>query len=721
MWISLGLAATLLINIPFLGNLDLRRMWRGHQAKSGVAADSLPPLWRHASRLALENEFVFSDLPTLSPQGSIGLPTGLRMTNDPRSLHVSVEPDSGTLVTSPIFGDVAVGPGVSQPLSDYGNQLTAQKFHDIWEQTSKDRINNLGENTPAPAGVQPGGGGVHLPLGKLPTPVASILGPGGPALNVRGSENIRISGTSSWTNQQVGQIGQKKSLFPTLDMQQDLDIQLEGQLSDRIRVNLLQNSANQIPLSNRIAINYRGDEDALFQQIDLGNTNLSLPGTQYVSYSGKNEGLFGMKATSRMGPLDFTLLASKQEGRSERAVYTGGSSSQQQLIRDLEYVRGVYFFIQDPNFGPYDIPDDSIKVYRDDGISTNDITTYRGTALPDPTQIATALSADSTRLGIGPVAIRGQFDKLNLGADRDYEVLSNIYGTGWKIIRLTQPLLSSQRLAVTYRRRPMQNGSGVGDYESIGGKFVTDVDGAQSLVMKLVRVAPDVIPHSDVSFDSTAALFPLRSWSCATSTSWRASASIPRRSSSRSGRVRSSRRRSRCRGPGRACPYIEVVGLDNIDESTGTPAPGHDNKVDQLLTSVLSRPFVDYENGTLMLPEPRPFAPRIGPNGKPFDLAVSNALNRRATLTGGQETETTPNPVIYDRYLPQPEDAGYFLLVEFTAARRRARSRSAAAICSRAARRSRSTGRCSSAAVTTTSTTTSGVWCSSASSARRTS
>ena len=43
---------------------------------------------------------------------------------------------------------------------------------------------------------------------SLPTRVQSLLGPGGPALRVSGSENIRISGTSNWTNQQVGPLGQ---------------------------------------------------------------------------------------------------------------------------------------------------------------------------------------------------------------------------------------------------------------------------------------------------------------------------------------------------------------------------------------------------------------------------------------------------------------------------------------------------------------------------------
>src|SRR5262249_61426672 len=124
---------------------------------------------------------------------------------------------------------------------------------------------------------------------RLPLPLSGQVGPGGPALNVSGSESIRLSGTSNWTNQTLGVVGQKQSLFPSLDMQQDLDIRLEGQLSDRVKVNLLQNSANQVPLANRIAINYRGDEDDFIQAVDLGNTNLSLPGTQYVSYSGKNE------------------------------------------------------------------------------------------------------------------------------------------------------------------------------------------------------------------------------------------------------------------------------------------------------------------------------------------------------------------------------------------------------------------------------------------------
>src|SRR4030095_14332590 len=97
-----------------------------------------------------------------------------------------------------------------------------------------------------------------------------------------------------------------------------------------------QNSANQIPLANRIAINYKGDEDDLVQAFDLGNTNLSLPGTQYVSYSGRNDGLFGVMSQLRLGSTDLSVIASKQEARSERTQFVGSTQYRTVSIDDWQ-------------------------------------------------------------------------------------------------------------------------------------------------------------------------------------------------------------------------------------------------------------------------------------------------------------------------------------------------------------------------------------------------
>ena len=330
--------------LPGLKGLPMPASKEHARAKAAaIAADTLPPPWRPSWRLALENQFVTFGL------GSIGRPYGpikLLPAYDPRKVRISVEPDSGSYRSVVEVGDISLGAGYRRQLDQFSREYAMRTFREHWLERSRRDLNSLGSNTP----VQRQGISVPIPV-RLPQRVQSILGPGGPSLNVSGSESIRLSGTSNWTNQKLGLSGQRQSLFPSLDMQQDLDIRLEGQLSDRIKVNLLQNSANQLPLANRIAINYRGDEDDFIQALDLGNTSLTLPGTQYVSYSGKNEGLFGVKMAARIGALDFTSLASKQEGRSERAVYSGGASRSKYTFNDLDWVKGQYFLLYDPNFG----------------------------------------------------------------------------------------------------------------------------------------------------------------------------------------------------------------------------------------------------------------------------------------------------------------------------------------------------------------------------------
>src|SRR5206468_3942985 len=98
---------------------------------------------------------------------------------------------------------------------------------------------------------------------------------------------------------------------------------------------------------------------------------------------------------------------------------------------------------------------------------------------------------------------------------------------------------------------------------------------------------------------------------------------------------------------GESVPYLEVLGLDSYDQSSGQQVPGHDGVLDGTYLSAGSQQaFVDYENGILFFPDPRPFAPRIGDAYRrtaggqsrfPFDQAVSNVLLRRDSLVGPRE------------------------------------------------------------------------------------
>ncbi|HEY3215916.1 MAG TPA: hypothetical protein VGK93_05445, partial [Candidatus Eisenbacteria bacterium] len=674
-----------LLGLPQLPGLPhipgLPKSWsdiKKHLPKHVAPLDSLPPAWKPASRLALEDQFVKSSLTVPS---LVRGPIAFRVSDDPRRVRIRLDPDSGSVTYATELGTIELGEAARVPLVQFSHDLGRSTFERLWLERSRQSIQGSG------APIQPTNPAARGLAFELPSPlpkrVQSLLGPGGPSLNVYGSENIRLSGQSQWSNQQVGQLGLKRSLFPSLDMQQDLDIRLEGRLSDRTAVNLLQNSANQIPLENRIAINYKGDEDDLVQSLDLGNTNLSLPGTQYVSYSGKNEGLFGMKATTRLGPLDVTMLASKQEGRSERSSYQGGSSRQDQTLLDKDYVKGVYFFLYDPNQDVQDIDEGSIRLYLDEGTFVNQINTVRGRAFVDPNQACTDPLAcgdanndgkpDTTR------SLRGTFRLLELGGDPGkYQILSDIYGPFFKVIRLRTALSSDkQKLAVTYRYHRVVNGVPEDSIIVVGGQLpadtLIDVDGVGAVTMKLLR-APfeELTGDANGNFDPTAPFAPVRELELRNfyqlagqlidaktfQIAIRKGDDSPPRTTVRPG-----------------VPYIQVLGLDNFDETSGFvdfTRHGHDDRVDGTAPSSTFRAFVDFQNGTLFLPDPRPFAPRLGSDasgGKRFDREISRLLFRSDSLVGGPGEANEANPAIYDKRTVLSTDREYSIDLRFTAQR----------------------------------------------------
>lgn len=662
-------AAVLLINFPGFGVKP---------AAAPAPVDTLPPAWKSHSRLALESQFVRAALPDLAPGG-----VGLRLAFDPRRLRLTADPDSGTLSAVPEVRDVAVGLPVRQSLDGYASELSERNFRDKWTETSRASINKSGPGTIGGTGTSQGFA-FRLPS-PLPKRVQSLLGPGGPALTVSGSENIRLSGTSNWTNQQIGPLGRRRSLFPSLDMQQDLDIRLEGQLSDRIRVNLLQNSGVSIPLANRLAINYKGDEDDLVQTLDLGNTNLSLPGTQYVSYSGRNEGLFGVKSSMRFGALDFTILASKQEGRSERASYAGGAATQRSSLADVDYVRGLYYFLYDPNGAANLIPNESIQLYVDDFNYSNDIAgqTVRARALLDP-RVGLAPAPGDSAANADTISVRGSFQQLIQGDDADYQVLSNeLYGEFYKVIRLRSPLSGDQRLAVSYVARPLLGFSGgqpvFGPDVAVGGQRVADTapDTTSTLILKLLRAPASRVPQDAATglFDTTKVLARTRELELRNVYQLPGRGIDPRS-------LKLTIRRGVDDPPltfittpatgDTAISYLEVLGLDNYDESSGSTTLGHDGVVDRPVSDGSTRGFVDYENGVLFFWDLRPFAPRLGGAAgvRPFEAFLDGFLNRRARLTGGRDDLDGANAAIYDQYYVQRQlDARYWIDVEFNAQR----------------------------------------------------
>lgn len=163
------------------------------------------------------------------------------------------------------------------------------------------------------------------------------------SLRVRG--NVNISGKMVFQDQQIlaSNYGETQNTHIEFDQKQNLNI--EGKIGDRITVAMDQDSERDFDWENNIRITYDGEEDEIVQRIEAGNISLSLPATQYVTFSGKNQGLFGLKAISKLGPVDITTIASVEQTRKEKQSYKGSSEATTQQIKDYQYRDNQYFFI----------------------------------------------------------------------------------------------------------------------------------------------------------------------------------------------------------------------------------------------------------------------------------------------------------------------------------------------------------------------------------------
>lgn len=163
------------------------------------------------------------------------------------------------------------------------------------------------------------------------------------SLRVRG--NINISGKMVFQDQELIRSSLAESQNTHLEFDQKQNLNVEGKIGDRITVLMDNDSERDFDWENNIRISYEGKEDDIIQKVDAGNISLSLPATQYVTFSGQNKGLFGMKAISKLGPVDITTIASIEKTKKEQQKYKGTSEAQAIRIKDYEYIKNQYFFI----------------------------------------------------------------------------------------------------------------------------------------------------------------------------------------------------------------------------------------------------------------------------------------------------------------------------------------------------------------------------------------
>lgn len=269
---------------------------------------------------------------------------------------------------------------------------------------------------------------IYLPL-DMPPILARTIGEGG-QLDISGHQKITLTGITHYRPNAVQYEGESASLFPDLLMEQELKVQLNGTIGEKIHVDVDHDSERELQPENRIRLAYEGWEDEIIQSIEIGDVSLSITGPEFVSYSIPHEGLFGAKMVSQVGPVDITTIASSEASSTESAEFVGQAQMVADSILDIDPADN-YFFLVYPD-SQEQSPIVSLVVFRDDQDGTNDDETG---AVPGSWSVPLP--------GGGTLEGTGMWDELIAGPEQDYVLVDS--GTA---IRFISPVNTHHLIAV---------------------------------------------------------------------------------------------------------------------------------------------------------------------------------------------------------------------------------------------------------------------------------
>ncbi|MBE0564323.1 MAG: hypothetical protein IH621_00030, partial [Krumholzibacteria bacterium] len=327
---------------------------------------------------------------------------------------------------------------------------------------------------------------------KLPRTLEKIIGRGEKTrIRISGRERLAITGESTVVkpftpNERVA----SQSLFPSLDMEQELQINLSGTIGEKIILEVDHNSAAIGPDATKIKLMYQGTEDEVIKTIETGDVGLTLPGSQLLGYSSNKSGLFGIKVTGQVGRADFTVVASKQKAESSSKTFNSkGGSVEPKILLSHQFINNRFFklvngrettFI-DPSWR---IDRPSIQIFRSrpstGGAGANEINNV-------------AAYIDST--GVWGDFVEGgePFRKGFVWQRLDFGIMED---TGGRIyaLDLGSGITDTDYLAITYRIVDAQGNvvAQVGDDPNLGGAASRPVPNDDELyyAMKLLKAPP---------------------------------------------------------------------------------------------------------------------------------------------------------------------------------------------------------------------------------------
>ncbi len=136
----------------------------------------------------------------------------------------------------------------------------------------------------------------------------------------------------------------------TFDFSQKINVNLDGEVGDRLKIRFNYNTDATFDFENKIKLTYTGNEDEILRNVEAGNVSMPLTGT--LIRGGTN--LFGVKTDLQFGKLSVTTLFSQQKGETKIINTQGGAQTTKFEINATNYDANRNFFTGHHFYNTYD-------------------------------------------------------------------------------------------------------------------------------------------------------------------------------------------------------------------------------------------------------------------------------------------------------------------------------------------------------------------------------
>jgi len=275
-----------------------------------------------------------SDNPTILKYNGTMFSDTMAIDFEKRQLTFKRQDKDGNAVQSYHYGE----------LNDYINDSRAHSFYEEWyNKLTEEAKKELGE-PPSPK--------LQWELSVHYPPWAQrLLGNDPPKLKIEGS--LRLTVAYDYTKIIVDK--DTTVDFIPLDFEPEYEFAIRGSVGRLISVNITHSRKNgfdltEDPLKNfkvEYKESYEGElEDEIVQEIVAGYTGFDMPGTNLSGYSEKHDGLFGVKARAKLGPLMLTTVLSHAQGEAMTRELGGKNDpNSMTALRDNEFIKNRYFYL----------------------------------------------------------------------------------------------------------------------------------------------------------------------------------------------------------------------------------------------------------------------------------------------------------------------------------------------------------------------------------------